>query len=81
MSSIGQQNINFILNYISDENLNLVASDFGGEQVRRVAFFPTEGRMQVNKLNRQIDQKVVHEERVYRADVDLKLDDTDIELF
>ena len=81
MGSVGQQNINFILNYIRDENLNLVASDLGGNQARRVAFFPSEGRMLVNKLNRNDDQKVIHEEKVYRADIDLQLDDTDIELF
>ncbi|MCP4595461.1 MAG: chemotaxis protein CheD [Neptuniibacter sp.] len=78
---IGQQNIDFILKYIQDEGLSLEASDLGGDQARRVAYFPTEGRMLVNKLDHRDDQRLIEEERSFRVDVDQHLDDTDVELF
>lgn len=81
MISIGQQNIDFILNYISEEGLRLLASDLGGDQARRVAYFPMEGRMLVNKLDHREDQRLIEEERSYRVDVDQHLDDSDVELF
>ncbi|WP_292950361.1 MULTISPECIES: chemoreceptor glutamine deamidase CheD [unclassified Neptuniibacter] len=81
LTSIGQQNIDFILQYIKDEGLKVVASDLGGDQARRIAYFPQEGRMLVNKLDHREDQKLIEEEKSYRVDVDEHLDDTDVELF
>lgn len=81
LSDIGQQNIDFILQYIKDEGLKLVASDLGGDQARRVAYFPYEGRMLVNKLDHRDDQRLIEEERSYRVEVDRNLDDSDVELF
>lgn len=81
LSNIGQQNIDFILNYIKEEDLTLLASDLGGDQARRVAYFPTAGRMLVNKLDHRDDQRLIEEERTYRVDVDQHLDDSDVELF
>lgn len=81
LSDIGQQNIDFILKYIEDEGLNLIASDLGGDQARRVAYFPLEGRMLVNKLDHREDQRLIEEERSYRVEVDRNLDDSDVELF
>ncbi len=81
ISNIGQQNIDFILKYIEDEDLNLIAKDLGGDQARRVVYFPTEGRMLVNKLDHREDQRLIAEERSYQADVETHLDDSDVELF
>ncbi|WP_286239174.1 chemotaxis protein CheD [Neptuniibacter halophilus] len=81
MSNIGQQNIDFILKYIEDESLNLIASDLGGDQARKVAYFPLEGRMLVNKLDHREDQRLIEAERSYQVDVNQHLDDTDVELF
>lgn len=81
LSDIGQQNIDFILKYMKDEGLNLIASDLGGDQARRVAYFPLEGRMLVNKLDHREDRKLIEEERSYRVEVDRNLDDSDVELF
>lgn len=80
-SSVGQQNINFIMQYIQDEGLNLLADDLGGDRARRVAYFPIEGRMLVNKLDHREDQRLIEEERSYSIDVDQHMDDADVELF
>jgi len=80
-SLIGSQNIDFIKNYVEQEGLNLVAMDVGGDQARRVVFFPSQGRMLVNKLSHREDLHLIDEENVYRVKVDLSLDDTSVELF
>jgi len=81
LTNIGQQNINFILQYIQDEGLKLTAQDLGGDQARRVAFFPKTGRLLVKKLDHRDDQRLIAQERSYRIDVEQHLDDSDVELF
>ena len=80
-NQIGQQNIDFILQYLKDEGLKLLSSDLGGDRARKVAYFPLEGRMLVNKLDHREDQRLIEEERSFRVDVDSHLDDSDVELF
>jgi len=80
-SVIGSQNIDFINEYVEQEGLNLTAIDVGGDQARQVVFFPSQGRMLVNKLSHREDLHLIDEEKVYRDKVDLSLDDTSVELF
>ena len=81
VTSIGQQNIEFIEDYVAAEQLQVLAADFGGDQARKVAYFPQEGRMLVSRLDHRDDQRLIEEERSYRQDVDSHLDDSDVELF
>lgn len=50
MSHIGQLNSDFIMQYITEEKLNVVAEDLGGDQGRKLAFFPKTGRLLVSKI-------------------------------
>ncbi len=43
--SVGEDNSQFILRYIADEGLNLVSYDLGGNQARKINFFPQTGRV------------------------------------
>ena len=43
--SVGEDNSKFILKYIEDEGLNLVSYDLGGNQARKINFFPHTGRV------------------------------------
>ena len=43
--SIGQDNSEFVLNYIEDEGMNLVSQDLGGKSARKIHFFPQTGRV------------------------------------
>jgi chemotaxis protein CheD len=79
--SIGAQNIDFIKKYIEEENLQLISIDLGGDQARRVAYFPKPGRMLGKKLSLLDDQHLITQESTYRTNVDKSLDDTEIELF
>ncbi|MCJ8299900.1 MAG: hypothetical protein MJK13_13340 [Pseudomonadales bacterium] len=78
---IGQQNIHFIETFITDENLHLVSSDTGGDQARRVAFFPASGKMLVNNISLRQDQRLIKEESDYRNETDHQLDTQEVELF
>jgi len=80
-SSIGKENINFIETFIADEHLHLVSSDTGGDQGRRVAFFPCSGKMLVNKISHRQDQRLIKEESDYRHKTDHQLDTQEVELF
>lgn len=81
VTNIGQQNIEFIEDYVAAEQLQVLATDFGGDQARKVAYFPQEGRLLVNRMDHRDDQRLIEEERSYRQDVDSHLDDSDVELF
>ena len=50
MTDIGARNIEFVRNYLSTEGLRTNAQDVGGEQPRKVIYYPTEGRVRVRKL-------------------------------
>lgn len=79
--NIGEQNIAFIQQYLLDEKLQLVSQDVGGDRARKVAYFPTTGRMLVNKLSHRDDQQLIKEESSYRVEADHQLDEADVELF
>lgn len=81
LTNIGQQNIDFIKQYIVDEGLRVLSTDLGGDQARRVAYFPVEGRLLVNKLDHRSDKVVIEEERNFSVDVDHTPDGGDVELF
>ncbi|MDF2182579.1 chemotaxis protein CheD [Neptuniibacter sp. CAU 1671] len=81
MTDIGKQNIDFVMRYINDEGLNLLASDVGGTSARKVVYFPTQGRMLVNKLDHKEDKRLALVERAFRVQVEHDVDDNDVELF
>ena len=59
----------------------MLSTDLGGDQARRVAYFPIEGRLLVNKLDHRDDQVIIEEERSFSVDVDHAPDGGDVELF
>ncbi len=62
LSNIGQLNIDFIMQYLSDEKLRLIAQDIGGEQGRKLAFFPNTGRLLVSKIAQIENNKLLESE-------------------
>ncbi|MHA3915784.1 chemotaxis protein CheD [Halovulum sp. GXIMD14793] len=51
LPSVGQQNADFVLGYLKDEGLGLLASDLGGMRARRVFFMPSTGNVRVQYLS------------------------------
>ncbi len=59
LSNIGQLNIDFITQYINDEKLHLVAQDIAGDQGRKLAFFPSTGRLLVSRIAQIENQQLL----------------------
>lgn len=76
---IGQQNAEFILQYIKDEDLKLEAHDLGGHTARRIYFFPNTGKVS-RFLFSDID-KVRQRETAHRNTLNVTEQTDDIELF
>ncbi len=83
-SRIGEQNIEFILSYTKNEDLNVVCHDLGGLEPRKIMFDPMTGRAwlkripfaEVHHIKAQETQYACELERLTRQD-----DDNDVELF
>jgi chemotaxis protein CheD len=81
MTDIGSRNISFVRDYLSTEGLRTNAQDVGGEQPRKVVYYPTEGRVRVRKLRPIENRGVSDRERLYLDSIGSKSDGGDIELF
>jgi chemotaxis protein CheD len=81
MTDIGARNIDFVRSYLSTEGLRTNAQDVGGEQPRKVVYYPTEGRVRVRKLRPIENRGVSDREKLYMDSLESKNDGGDIELF
>ncbi len=82
MTDIGARNIEFVRNYLSTEGLRTNAQDVGGEQPRKVIYYPTEGRVRVRKLRPIENRGVSDREQLYLDSIEARKNDGgDIELF
>jgi len=79
MANIGQQNINFVKNYVRTESLNLVAEDLGDVFPRKILFHPLSGRVRVKKL--RAVETIVERETAYQRDLEKQPIEGDIDLF
>ncbi len=62
---VGQQNIKFVLGYLIDEGLKVVAQDVGGVHPRKVLYFPLTGRVKMKKLQAVGVNEVSAQEEMY----------------
>ena len=78
---IGNGNINFVREYIKTENLNLIGEDVGDIFPRKVIFFPLTGKVRVKKLRQMHNRTIIERESNYMSSLDVKPQESDIELF
>ncbi len=64
-SSVGTKNVDFVLDYLKAENLEIAAWDLGGNCGRRVFYRPSTGRVRLLHLKSQTIETVAKEERKY----------------
>lgn len=76
---IGDLNVRFIHDYIAREGLHLCAEDVGGQQARKVIYFPDQGRMLVKRMD-AVGQ-LLSEERAYRQHTRQQTIHQEVELF
>lgn len=51
LNGIGKQNAEFVITYLQEEGIRLLASDLGGDRARRVFYFPSTGSVRVLNLS------------------------------
>lgn len=78
---IGKKNIDFVLQYIRDESLELSAEDLGDIYPRKVLYFPSTGKVRVKKLRSLHNNTIIERETSYRKKIEKAPVSGDIELF
>lgn len=81
MTDIGQRNITFIEDYITTEQLYLVAKDVGSIYPRKVVYHPLSGKVKVKKLRSLQNETIIERESRYLQDIQGKPLSGDVELF
>lgn len=80
-NAIGTQNAEFVLRYLRDEGLRYAAQDLGGQQPRRIHYYPSTGRVVRRLLGGTETFNVTREETAYAQSLRSKKTAGDIELF
>lgn len=78
---VGAKNSAFVLNFLREEGIKLVAQDLMGVAPRKLHFFPDTGRVQMKKLHMQLDESLQRQEREYLSQLDSGSGGGEIEMF
>ena len=78
LSDVGRQNAQFAEQYLKDEGLNYLGGSVGGDQPRRIQFWPVSGRVRQMQLPADEAPSVERQPPVRRAPVQ---DDGAVEFF
>ncbi len=81
-TDVGKKNIEFVEDYIYQENLKLVSKDLGLDNPRKVLFEPISGRVWVKRLQAIHNDTLLQREERYLTDISREEQtDGDVELF
>jgi chemotaxis protein CheD len=69
VTDVGARNIEFVHHYLRTEGLRSLAEDLGDIYPRRVAYFPTTGKVKVRKLRPLEATAIAAAERKYLTDI------------
>lgn len=80
-ANVGERNAEFVLDYLAQEGIPVLAQDLLDSHARKIYFFPNSGRVLLKRLARMNNDTLVRREREYQER--LARDDAsgDIELF
>jgi|SRR5690349_21259899 chemotaxis protein CheD len=82
MTDVGGRNVEFVRNYMQIEGYRVSAEDLGGQQPRKVVYFPASGRVRMRKLRPVENRTISHHEQLYLASIGNKAaGGGDVELF
>jgi chemotaxis protein CheD len=81
MSNVGERNIQFVLDYLNVENIDVVVEDLGDIFPRKVMYYPASGRLRIKRLRTLHNETVYQREQEYKRELDVQPDAGDIELF
>jgi chemotaxis protein CheD len=79
---VGAMNSKFVVSFLREEGIRLVAQDLLGTCPRKIHLFPASGKVQLKRLHLQpTDDSVQRQEREYMAQLAREPDVGDIEIF
>lgn len=81
LNNVGQRNAEFILEYLQEESIPLVAKDLLDQYPRKVYFFPETGEVKVRKIKRLHNSTIIDRESEYRGRVNHEPTSGDVDLF
>jgi chemotaxis protein CheD len=81
MNNVGQRNAEFVLDYLHNEGIAIVAQDLLDEYPRKVYFFPDTGKVMVRKIKSVHNSTIMDRESEYRMRVKYTPKSGDVDLF
>lgn len=80
---IGNKNIKFVREFLAAEHIEVKSQDVGGDNPRRLHYFPDTGKAMIRKLQRKEDLIIVEKEAEYQSKIIHKSEEKveDVELF
>lgn len=81
MSDVGQSNIDFVLEYVRLESLDVVAQDLGDVHPRKVLYHPQTGQMRVKRLRSMHNDTLIVREANYVNALTTQPQTGEVELF
>lgn len=81
LNNVGQRNAEFVLDYLYNEGIPVLAQDLLDEFPRKVYFFPDTGKVMVKKLKSVHNSTIIDRESEYRMRVKYTPKSGDVDLF
>lgn len=69
-NNVGQQNVQFVRDFVSAEGLVIMSFDLGGPHPRKVNFFPKTGKVMIKKLRALHKISIADQEKAYAKNID-----------
>ena len=67
---VGAKNSEFVVEFLDEEGIQILAQDLLGVSPRKLHFFPATGKVHVKKLHLQTDDTIQRQEREYLTQLD-----------
>ncbi|MBK8573903.1 MAG: chemoreceptor glutamine deamidase CheD [Geothrix sp.] len=80
-SDVGGQNVDFVREFLRNEDIPIWAEDMGGPYPRKVYFFPHTGQVLVKRMESMHNDTVLHRELTYIQEIVGRPMSGDVELF
>ena len=81
INNIGERNIDFVRQFVRDEQMRVTAEDLGGPYPRKVNYFPKNGKVLVRRLRSTQSKLIIDREKNYENNLVQKAEPGDIQLF
>ncbi|MFT5502384.1 MAG: chemotaxis protein CheD [Gammaproteobacteria bacterium] len=81
MSNIGNTNIKFVYQYLKTEGFSILAEDLGGNNPRKVMYFPDTGKVKVKRIKELHNDTIIKREKDYIHTLETEPTVGEIDLF